>query len=290
MPNYNCPPGSHPTYLTWGDCAPDDSSGGGGAQSDEQWYQKNIAAHPETYDTNISKDQWIAWRQFWDDKAGGFRSENYDASGNPISGFFAKPVDCPDGTTKYGTNLCLPLDDPRVLGGGGGKGSKGGGSGSSSGAPAPSPFTAKSQLDYTGNELQDALAQMFNFRSGIFGVGNSYLASATPRTPTGKGAEDISGLFLPGGGLWWGQNSALSSALAPFGPALSSGIPQTPVAAKGPTQPTPCDCTKTYSPGSDCYTQCGGVTGGPAAPPVQYKTQSQGPLAAALGSSFNLFR
>lgn len=288
MPNYNCPPGTHPTYLTWGDCAPDDGgSGSGGTLSDDQWYQKNIASHPEIYDTGISKEQWIAWRQFWDDKAGGFRSENVDANGNPISGIFAKPVDCPDGTTKYGQTQCLPLGDPRLSGGGGGKG-KGGGAPPP--APTPSPFTAKSQLDYTGNELQDALAQMFNFRSGIFGVGNPNLSGATPRTPTGKGAEDISGLFLPGGGLWWGQNSVLSSALAPFGPAMSVQ-PSATTPSKSPSSPpVGCDCSKTYSPGTDCYTQCGGVTGGPAAPPVPFVSKvATGPLAAALGP-FNLFR
>lgn len=217
-------------------------SGGQQGGDDDAWYEREIKSHPEKYDTNISKEQWIAWRSLWDDATKSFKSENVDADGNPIGGTgFEKPVDCPDGTTKYGQNQCLSLDDPRIQGAWyGDTGGGGGGGGAKAATPAAPASTglAKDQLDYTGNELQDVLAQMFNFRAGIFGTGNPYLSSATPRTPvaTGEGANkkpaaDIAGAFLPGGGLWWGEKGGLTEALAPFAQTFSNNAAAAPAAA-----------------------------------------------------------
>jgi hypothetical protein len=205
----------------------EECGGGGDTLSDDQWYEQEIKAKPDKYDTGISKAQWIAWRSFWDDASKTFRSENVDENGEPVQGTgFEKPTDCPDGTTKYGRDKCLALDDPRVLGvpgprsGGAAAGGGGGGGGGGTGTAAKPASLAKDQLQYTGNELQDVLAQMFNFRAGVFGTGNPYLASATPRTPKG---EEIKATMLPTGGVWWGESTALTDALAPFAQTFGGG-------------------------------------------------------------------
>lgn len=227
----------HPCF---GECG-----GGGGTLSDDQWYEQEIKSRPETFDTNLSKAQWIAWRQYWDDDSKRFRSENVDDSGNAIGGGgFEKPTDCPDGTLKYGNNKCLPVDDPRILGvpgpksDGAGGGAGGGGGTKAPATPAKPASLAQDQLQYTGNELQDVLANMFNYRAGVFGTGDANLSGATPRTPgaTTKGGkpEEIAGTFLPGGGLWWGGATDLRDALAPFGQTFSGGGATAPsVAAPG---------------------------------------------------------
>ena len=186
-----------------------------------QWYLREIASKPDRYDTNISEAQWIAWRPFWDDATKTFRSENVDASGNPISGTgFEKPVDCPEGTTKYSLNQCLPLDDPRITGAGGGGGGTGGGATGQPAQPPKSESVASSQLQYTGDPLMDSLVQMFNYRAGVFGTGNPFMSGATPRTSITKDKkgkqQEIEGVFLPGGGLWWGDKGDLSTAIAPL--------------------------------------------------------------------------
>ena len=87
----------------------------GGGTFDPVWLSANI-------DDRITPEQWTAWKDFWDaaqaarDPGHPFKSENVDQYGQPIQGFFEKPVDCPVGTTKYGVNQCLPLDHPKVLG------------------------------------------------------------------------------------------------------------------------------------------------------------------------------
>jgi hypothetical protein len=81
---------------------------------DPAWLSANI-------DSRISPEQWQAWQSFYDpaqaarDPKHPFKSENVDADGNPIQGYFEKPVDCPINTTKYGTNQCLPMTDPRIV-------------------------------------------------------------------------------------------------------------------------------------------------------------------------------
>jgi hypothetical protein len=82
---------------------------------DAGWFVQNV-------DSRVSQEQWQAWIDMGllDPSATGgarFRSENVDENGQPITGLFEKPTDCPGGTTKVGGNQCLPLGHPRVAGG-----------------------------------------------------------------------------------------------------------------------------------------------------------------------------
>ena len=249
----------------------------GNSLSDDEWYEQEIVSRPDRYDTNLSKAQWIAWRQHWDEKTKSFKSENVDSEGNPIQGTgFEKPVDCPGGTTKFRENQCLPIDDPRIQASWALEGNGGGGGGGGTAAPKAGPKAAPlgpralGQLPYTGNLLQDSMAELFNNRAGVFGTGNPYMSGATPRTPAG---QDISGLFLPGGGLWWGGTTDLTSALTPFQQTFAA--PSTSVPA------TTTKKNKQNQPGSP-------VPMTPVAPPVlprerQPRTQPRkGPLEMAL--------
>lgn len=272
----------HPCYAT---CF----KGGG---DDHQWYLDNIAAHPEKYDTGIGEGQWIAWKNLglWDDTSKSFKNENVDASGNPISGTgWTKPVDCPDGTTKYNINQCLPLSDPRV--GGSGNGVAAPKSGNSGPAPPPAPPTtglAQGQLSYNGQELHDVLANFFNYRSGIFGTNDPSLSGATPRTDTGSDptGKDLSGYFLPGGGLWWGGTSDLKSALAPLTGILTPNASSTaPFSTTTPATNTPgthtCPSGFTWDSSIQaCMPPKPDVSGKPAQDVVPF----QGPLAAAVNN------
>lgn len=97
----------------------------------DAYYQNTILAHPDVFDTNISKDQWKAWEPLRDpncsDPRAPYRNENVDDSGAHISGCFAKPVDCPNGTAKVGMGKCS--QHAGMGGGQGGPGGLGGGPG-----------------------------------------------------------------------------------------------------------------------------------------------------------------
>lgn len=271
-------------------CFKECKDAGGGSGDDHEWYLREIKSKPNVFDTGISEGQWIAWRGFWDDATKSFRSENVDQGGNAIGGTgFSKPVDCPDGTTKFNVNQCLPLDDWRITSAwgtqpaGGGSGSGGGGSrGTATTAPTS---LAQKQLPYTGNELHDVLVNMFNYRAGIFGTNDPNLSGATPRTPIGKTAKeiednDISGYSLPKGGLWWGNTKDLTSALAPFAQTFTSQIPAQPVkaAAVKPTKPAAQTCPAGYQWNASVGGCMPEVQGTPAQPPRQFT----GPLERAL--------
>lgn len=271
---------------------------GGNTGDDHEWYVREIQSKPNVFDTGISEGQWIAWRKFWDEGTKSFRSENIDQGGNAIGGTgFSKPVDCPDGTTKFNVNQCLPLDDWRITsawgtqpaGGGGGTGT---GHGTSTTAPTS---LAQKQLPYTGNELHDVLVNMFNYRAGIFGTNDPNLSGATPRTPIGKTAKEIAdneiaGYSLPKGGLWWGNAKDLTSALAPFAQTFSAQIPAQPVKAAAVKSAKPVSTTAQTCPaGYQWNTSMGScmptvtTTGVP-----QPINQFMGPLEQALKTTNNL--
>lgn len=271
--------------------------GGGGGGDDHAWYVREIQSRPDVFDTGISEGQWIAWRGFWDDGSKSFRNENVDQGGNAIGGSgFSKPVDCPDGTTKFNVNQCLPLDDWRITSAWGNQpsgGGKSGGGGGGGGTAAASTSLAKTQLPYTGEELHDILANFFNYRAGIFGTNDPYLSGATSRAPQDEKGKDkeIAAYDLPGGGIWWGGKTDLESALAPFGNLFkpSGGAPVTAQATKPkkPTAPAPQTC----NPGTTWNASLGAcmpeVTGRPAQSPVPFS----GPLVTALSQpGFNRLR
>lgn len=140
---------------------------GTGNTFDPAWLNSNI-------DSNISPDQWTAWKGFWDaaqakiDPKHPFKSENVDQFGQPIQGFFEKPVDCPVGTTKYGVKQCLPLDNPKVLGVKPGA--------PAPGAPSPTAGTA-------GFDMQSFLSQILPLLLGFYGP-QSAQGSFLPGTQT----------------------------------------------------------------------------------------------------------
>ena len=137
---------------------------------DPAWLSANI-------DSNISPDQWTAWKSFWDpaqakiDPKHPFKSENVDQFGQPIQGFFEKPVDCPVGTTKYGANQCLPLDNPKVLG-------------VKPGAPVPGAPTPGPAAPGSSNfDMQSFLAQILPLLLGFYGPQSAH-GSFLPGTQT----------------------------------------------------------------------------------------------------------
>src|SRR5687768_12663847 len=61
--------------------------------------------------------EWEAWAPLYNPNATGyerFSSGKVDAQGRPIQGSFEHPDACPPGTTAFGINQCLPVDDHRV--------------------------------------------------------------------------------------------------------------------------------------------------------------------------------
>lgn len=138
----------------------------GGGGSDHDWYVREIGSKPDQYDTGISEGQWITWKNMglWDDASKSWKNENVDAAGNPIPGTgWNKPTDCPDGTTKYNVNQCLPLHDPRVGGSGsGGAGGTGGGGVGRAAASSMSSFGPSAASTSFGNDLQAELTKDLN--------------------------------------------------------------------------------------------------------------------------------
>lgn len=191
--------------------------------ADFEWFYANvIQAHPEWFDPSIPKAQWAAWEPNRDKSVMGpnpYRYESKDSSGNPISGLANKPVDCPDGTTKYGSGQCLELDNPKV------QGVKPG-----AGAAAP---------DYGVSDLVNNL--VFQRMSAEKGWG----FPGAPKVPAGytggnSGFGSIPGLIddryggqanalaLQGGGLAWGgidpSWAGLSKLIQPRGPAQTDAV------------------------------------------------------------------
>jgi hypothetical protein len=186
----------------------------------------------QNVDSRYSPAQWQGWINLgkYDPSTHKFRSERTGPNGEVLDAWVDKPTDCPQGMTAAGPGKCFDEGDPRLYGGNIGP--------TAPTAPAkPAGPTPESQLRYTGDPLHDALAEMFNTRAGIFGTKNPFLAGATSRA----GKEDITGMFLPGGGLWWGGQSDLASALSPLGLAKGT-VPasqQKPGQAPGPMPAVP---------------------------------------------------
>jgi hypothetical protein len=174
-------------------------------QTAEAWYQNTIVAHPELYDTSISKAQWMAWYDagLWDSASGQWKSSKVDTAGKPITGTNPyNPDQCPDGTVAFGQNMCAP-PGYKQQGATSGVGATSAGGGTKPAAPQR-PMT-----------LQDVLTNMFAQRSGIFGFDQG-------RTPTagrfqGTFGVDQFGNPLPkvqnyqskslaSGGLLWGSD------------------------------------------------------------------------------------
>lgn len=145
----------------------------------------------------FSDAQLEAWKPYWDEGAGKFRSEQGQA------GFFEKPTECAPGTTMHGSK-CVPWSSlPPELGG-----TLGQGGGAQPGAPAAPGGAAFNPND----PLQSQLVNLFQERGGMF---------------AGQGGQF--GESLSGGGIWTGSNNqagvnpALTqAALTAFTPAAPS--------------------------------------------------------------------
>lgn len=232
---------------------------------DDAWYGYT------TVDSSIPLSQWQAWSQYYDPKATGYaryKSDKVDQNGQPIQGLFEQPDACPDGTTAYGQNQCVPTSDPRVQGAWNTQVDP------STGKPYPpgqGPSSAAAQQvppamwDTAGNynaggsgtadtsiapagSLQDQLQQMLATKAGAFGYANG-------RTPTagyaGSLTVDQNGnplsqappMFakaLSGGGLLWSNNDlGLTPPPAPTptgGGGGGGGVSaQTPTPVTAPT-------------------------------------------------------
>lgn len=207
--------------------------------------------------------------------------------------------------TSGGRGYCRKLDPKPEAAPVAAPASGGGAVTTGGGAGGPS-----STLAYTGNPLMDAMAELFNSRAGIFGTKNPFLSSATSRAPgtipttastVGPSGEiippkdqELEGMFLPGGGLWWGAQGDLTSALAPFASMFSPGgdghastqlpLPAGPggggVSGGNPAAPAPLNCVPgvMYKVGHPCATVAGGgsapggtIPPGGCNPRVMYK-------------------
>lgn len=139
--------------------------------------------------------------------------------------------------TSGGRGYCRKLD-PKPEAAAPATASHGGGGGTV--APVSSTGAVpSSQLQYGADPLMNAMAELFNNRAGIFGTRNPFMSSATSRAPgtvpttaatIGPNGEvippkekDLEGLFLNGGGLWWGEQGTLANALAPLASIFTPG-------------------------------------------------------------------
>lgn len=222
--------------------------------------------------STIPLGQWTAWEGQVDPSCPSshpYKGTKTLADGSLVGGCGESPANCPDGTTAYGQNQCMPIDSPQVQGSwnidprSGTAGPKNG----TAAAPAPTaPLTSAETAPQT---LQGALMQMFKDRSGAFG----FLGG---RTPQGQLAGDISvdqygkplptapklgGSELKGGGMLW---SDAGTDLSDWGagtppPATAGGSYQPPKqdnmpaalsAAMKPTGPTTTPASTPGYPGT----------------------------------------
>lgn len=271
---------AHYAYEQGHPCFTQCSSGTGGG--DHEWYTSEIASHPEVFDTGISEAQWIAWRPYWDQATHSFRTENVDSAGKAIGGTgFSKPVDCPEGTTKFYINQCLPPSDWRVAAAAPSGTAQPKATAKAAAPPAPAPRDL-TQLPYTTSDLQNVLADMFNYRAGVFGTKSPDMWGATSRAPAG---QDISGSFTPEGGVWWGGSKDMADALQSFGTQFKTtggNVAQAQPASGTGGGATVCPPGKHLDATGKCVAD---VSTNLPAPPVQLGTsQFMGPLATALSN------
>jgi len=211
-----CPPGYTPSTTPGASPGSCNDAQGRPISPDAFWLYQNV-------DSSYSVAQWQTWINLgnYDPKTHKFRPERTGPNGEVLDAWVEKPVDCPDNMTASGAGRCVDVGGPSTPG--------------AAAAPVPvGPGKPSSQLGYTGDPLQDALVDMFNYRAGLFGEKDPFLSGVTSRAPK---KDDISGMFLPGGGLWWGGENNLSQALAPYAGGFAT-VPDAPV-VPAPTTPTP---------------------------------------------------
>lgn len=182
----------------------------------EAWYNNVIVKNPDTYDTRIPKAQWLAWYPLWN--GSGFTSSKVDVNGKPITGTFANPDMCPDGTQAFGQNMCAPPGYKQ-----------GAPTDTSSSTAAPTPPAPSRPMT-----LQDVLTNMFTQRSSIFGLpggrdpstgnyaGTLGIDQYGNPLPVQPNLQDLS---LPGGGLLWGSD--VSSYGTPTPQTATPAAPKT---------------------------------------------------------------
>lgn len=105
--------GMYPPQAPGGHSAPRGGGGSGRTQSAEELYNR--------INTDISLDQWKAWEGKQDPscpESHPFRTDK-KVSGGDQNECVETPDNCPEGTTAFGKDQCIPVNDKRIGGGGG---------------------------------------------------------------------------------------------------------------------------------------------------------------------------
>ncbi len=262
--------------------------------SDGAWYGYT------TVDSTKPLSQWNSWvaEGKYDPTATGyarFKSSKVDANGNPISGLGEHPDACPDGTTAYQQNQCLPVSDPRIQGAWnldprtqpgwqGGTGAPASGQAQAQQAPLYQPWDASGNYvnppgtpaagtaptDSKPQDLQSMLQDMFAQRSGtLFGKGGPTSGAMSidgsgNALPTGTARTAKS---LGGGGLLWSDNGGDLSDWGQQKPAPTPPPVQAPIQQM---QPSPAN---TGSQLTNALTQ---AAPSPSTPPGYYPGPAAG--------------
>lgn len=194
-------------------------------------YHDLITNNPDRFDTNIPWDVWDSWYPLWDHTTGKFKSIKLDAGNNPVSGLFDKPTDCPDGTTAYGQNQCLPLDHPKI------QGIKPG-----AGATA---LSGAGVFDLVNNLVFQRLSAKNSWAAPTPGLVPAGYTTANkgygviPGLTDSRYGGQASALALPGGGLAWGGiDPSWAGLMQIINPKAASVTPKPDVTAdQGPARP-----------------------------------------------------
>jgi hypothetical protein len=189
----------------------------------------------ETINSEISLPQWQVWANQVDARCPPnkpFRSTK-QVSGGDQNECVETPDNCPEGTTAFGQNQCISVQDPRIQSawGTGPAGAPGAGGAGAAGAAPQAP-----QLS-----MMDLLSNMTFQR--MFGHLNPMGARQVGQENRFNFGQGNQGRVLDGGALQWVGPSPFATQpqapAAPAGGALPPGLPATPsmVAANRAPQP-----------------------------------------------------
>lgn len=178
---------------------------------------ETVAQHAyNTIDSTIPMSQWQAWQGHFDPACppnAPYKSQKVDSSGKVIGGCEEKPDNCPWGTTAYGANQCLPVNDPKVAGAMGAKdrqywsqhginipGGNGGGAGSPLNGMVSGMMPGyQNSLSYDSGPKKPSASGLYPemprpaFRPGGIGENTGFMPPPANPMPGGYGKPTISG-------------------------------------------------------------------------------------------------